>query len=142
MENKPTNTTTTPPDLPRQPIHLLRSLPRHQNLHHLLLPPHLHHATLPMDDPRPKHSHRPLGNGDLPRLRPPMSPPPRLLGQERRRPLLRLKQILHRQPSLQRPHGLRHPGPPRAHDLEPATRLAGQARAERGLRTRRLRLLR
>lgn len=114
----------------------------HQDIHHLLLPPRIRNPTLPAIHLRPEHPNRRLGHGNLPRLCRPMSSPPRLLGQKHRRLLLRRPAIHHRQPSLQHPNRLRHPHPAHPNDLEPAPRLARQARAKRRLRSRHLRLLR
>jgi hypothetical protein len=105
------------PDLHREPIHLLRPLPRPQNLHHLLLPSHLLGPDLPPHLRPHKLAHRPLGLRHLPHLRASVPAPPRLLGQVRPRCVYRRHHLLHRQPDLQRRHGLCHPRPAPAHHL-------------------------
>lgn len=130
------------PDLPRQPIHLLHTLPLYQDLHHLLLPTSLRNPDLPKGQLRPKLPNRRLGNRNLPSLRRTMSTPTRILGPQRRRNMFRRAAIHHRQPSLQCPHGLRHPHPAHPDDLEPPPRMARQARAKRGVCSRHVRLLR
>lgn len=71
-----------------------------------------------------------------------MPTPTGVLGPQRQRNMFRRARIHHRQPSLQRIHGLRHPHPAHPNDLEPPPRVARQARAKRGVRSRHLRLLR
>lgn len=129
-------------DLPGKPILLLRTMPSNQNIHRLLLPSSLHHPNLPTLLLCPKHSHRRLGHSHLHRLRSAMPSHTRLLGPNRPRPMHGPEQVPNHQPSLQRDHRLRDPGPPHPDDLEPATRMAGQASPERRLRAGDLRLLR
>lgn len=71
-----------------------------------------------------------------------MSTPTGILGPQYRGNMFRRPGIHHRQSSLQCTHGLRHPHPAHPNDLEPPPRMARQARAERGVCSRRVRLLR
>lgn len=71
-------------DLPREPVHLLCSLPRPQDLHYLLLPAYLHDAYVPLYLYLRYLPHRSLGDRNFPRLRVPMPASKGLLGQERR----------------------------------------------------------
>ena len=113
----------------------------YQDFHHLLLPSGLRNPALPAIHVRSEHSDRRMGHRNLPSLRRPMPTSARLLGQEYRRIMFRRPRIHHRQPSLQHPHRLRHSRPAYSNDLEPAPRLARQARIKRRLRPRCLRLL-
>lgn len=83
-----------------------------------------------------------MGHRNLPRVRRTMPTLTLLLGPQHERNMFQRERIHRRQPSLQRSHGLRDPRPAHPNDLEPAPRMARQARPKRGIRPRHLRLLR